>query len=120
MPKEAKKARVLDGFKYCPTEATEPILSVKELKERLGKEGEKEQWNTTRVVEDENGEKVLLITGYKTKEKDRSKRILKKAADVDAENIVSGTRRRKEINYKELTEKKSSRKSISKNTVESR
>jgi len=78
---------------------------------------------TSRTIEyDKDGQKVLVIRGYKS-QKDRSKRLVKQPGVVDPTNIVTGTRKRKNINYKEIkdgvyTESKTHKKS--KNTQEAR
>ena len=118
--KQSNKEIVVEDEHFIPVEPSEPILPLNELGSRLGK-ADNEKWTGCKVVADkETGEKVLLVRGIKNKEKDRSKRMVKKGGEFDPENIVSGTRRRKNINYKENTERKESRKTNSKNTHENR
>ena len=122
MPKATKVISV-GKKRYNPideTEIDEELAPVKELAKefQVCTRDFKEKITGAKLVEDENGKRVLLLTGFKTKEKDRSKRMVKVGGEFDSSNIVAGTRRRKNVNYKSLEEKAS--KPASKNSFDKR
>nr|CAG4710433.1 unnamed protein product [Naegleria fowleri] len=109
MPKEAsqRKFKTQDGHVYVPVNNLDKH-AIKTIAQVITPDHpeEKVKVTTARVVVDEaTGEHVVLVGGYKTKPKDRSKRILKNPTAVAEENIIHGTRRRRNVNYKECTEK---------------
>ncbi|KAL9642586.1 hypothetical protein ABK040_011151 [Willaertia magna] len=88
-------------------------------------EDAKEYYTNARVeIDEETGEPVVVVSGYKFKEKDRTKRLVKVPGDVDRSNIIRGTRRRTNINYNEKALQngkiESRTHTSSKNTLETR
>ncbi|KAG2374624.1 hypothetical protein C9374_010643 [Naegleria lovaniensis] len=125
MTKEAarRKFKTEDGHVYVKvgelTDSDKTAIQTVTQSIKPDHPEEKLTLTTARVVMDEaTGERIILVNGFKTKPKDRSKRILKNPTAVAEENIVHGTRRRKHVNYKECTEKR--KESISHNTYEER